>query len=59
MKLVMLPGLDGTGDLFKPFLELLPEEMNVTVISYPVNIKQNYEELVELVVSIPRQSRGL
>ncbi len=51
MNLVMLPGLDGTGDLFKPFIEVLPEEINVFIISYPANIKQSYDELVELVLT--------
>jgi pimeloyl-[acyl-carrier protein] methyl ester esterase len=33
--LVLLPGLDGTGRLFQPFLSALPSEVQTTVISYP------------------------
>jgi hypothetical protein len=35
MKIVLLPGLDGTGILFKPFIEALPNGIDVLVISYP------------------------
>ena len=35
INLVLLPGLDGTGLLFKPLLECLPSHFKVTVISYP------------------------
>ena len=49
MKLVLLPGLDGTGLLFKPLLEALPSELDVSVISYPHDVLMSYEELVEYV----------
>ncbi len=45
MNLVLLPGLDGTGELFRPFIEILPKDINALVISYPGNIKLSYEEL--------------
>ncbi len=51
MNLVLLPGLDGTGELFKPFIEVLPKDINALVISYPGNIKLSYEELVEFVLN--------
>ncbi len=35
INLVLLPGLDGTGLLFKPLLECLPSHFKITVISYP------------------------
>lgn len=35
INLVLLPGLDGTGLLFKPLLECLPSHFTITVISYP------------------------
>ena len=46
MKLVLLPGMDGTGDLFDPLLSALPEEIEPTVVSYPGSESLGYEELV-------------
>ena len=34
-KLVLLPGLDGTGQLFRPLLAALPRDLRPTVIGYP------------------------
>ncbi|RKZ53699.1 MAG: hypothetical protein DRR16_05245 [Candidatus Parabeggiatoa sp. nov. 3] len=50
MKLVLLPGLDGTGDLFKPFIEVLPDDIETLVVSYPPNLKLSYLELVKFVM---------
>jgi hypothetical protein len=56
MKIVLLPGLDGTGVLFKPFIEALPSEIDIQVISYPPSAKLNYQELTELVMSqLPKE----
>ena len=49
MVLVLLPGLDGTGILFEPFLECLPQEIETKVISYPCDEELSYEELVQYV----------
>ena len=51
MKVVLLPGLDGTGVLFKPFIDALPNYIDALVISYPPNLKLSYENLVEFVIS--------
>ena len=51
MKVVLLPGLDGTGILFKPFIEALPKNIETLVISYPRTKKQNYGELVSYVTA--------
>lgn len=37
MKLVLMPGLDGTGELYTPLLAELPEELAPTVVSYPAD----------------------
>ena len=50
MKLVLLPGLDGTGLLFTPLLAALPQHIDVTIINYPCSEKQNYSELVDYVL---------
>ena len=49
MKFILLPGLDGTGDLFEPLLEELNDVGSVEVISYPTDKALNYSELHELV----------
>jgi pimeloyl-ACP methyl ester carboxylesterase len=51
MKVVLLPGLDGTGLLFKPFIEALPKNIETLVISYPRIKKQSYCELVSYVTA--------
>jgi pimeloyl-ACP methyl ester carboxylesterase len=43
MKLILLPGLDGTGELFSPFLELL-RGFPTQVIAYPRDRAMNYAE---------------
>jgi pimeloyl-[acyl-carrier protein] methyl ester esterase len=49
MRVLLLPGMDGTGLLFKPLLEQLPGDIETEVISYPVNEKLSYEQLAEYV----------
>jgi len=57
MKVVLLPGLDGTGLLFKPFIESLPSEIIVQVVSYPSDKKLGYPELVDYVLGkIPKDN---
>ena len=50
MKLVLLPGLDGTGLLFQPFIDALPAGIDCIVVSYPASTKLSYQELIEFVV---------
>lgn len=49
--LVLLPGLDGSGILFQPFLEHCFQENHYTVISYPVDHHIVYSELADYVIS--------
>jgi len=44
--LVLLPGLDGTGHLFAPFLACLPASVKPIVVEYPVDQTVNYQQLV-------------
>jgi len=48
-KLVLLPGLDGTGLMFEPFKNVFPNLEQLQIISYPVDQKLNYDELLEIV----------
>jgi len=53
--LVLLPGLDGTGELFADFLTVLPTSLATTVVSYPANIFLSYSELLHLVsTAVPK-----
>jgi pimeloyl-[acyl-carrier protein] methyl ester esterase len=50
MKLILLPGLDGTGDLFDQFIACLPSEFSASVVSYPTHQKLNHEQLKKFVL---------
>src|SRR6185369_2945536 len=50
-RLVLLPGMDGTGILFEPLLEILPPELEAQVVSYPTHKPCGYEELAGLVAA--------
>jgi pimeloyl-ACP methyl ester carboxylesterase len=47
--LVLLPGMDGTGQLFAPFLAALGGEFNVKVVRYPTTEPLDYTELESVV----------
>lgn len=45
MTLVLLPGMDGTGDLFAPLLEAFGTSFESRVVRYPSSGPQGYAEL--------------
>lgn len=45
MKLVLLPGLDGTGNLFTPFVDALPDWVIPVIRNYPIDVFRSYDEL--------------
>jgi len=49
MKLVLLPGMDGTGELFASFVEALPKSFKPVIVRYPTERFLSYLELEELV----------
>lgn len=49
MKLVLLPGLDGTGRLFEPLLRVLPFHFSPLVIAYPTHAALSYTELLRYI----------
>jgi pimeloyl-ACP methyl ester carboxylesterase len=51
LRLILLPGLDGSGVLFRPLLTELPENLHPTVVSYPPEEVLSYEELLPRVLS--------
>ena len=46
---MLLPGLDGTGDLFRDFVRVLPPAVDVLTIRYPVDRCLPYSELIDVV----------
>jgi pimeloyl-[acyl-carrier protein] methyl ester esterase len=49
LTLVLLPGLDGTGDLFDPLVEAFHGKVKVQVVRYPKDVALGYEELQDFV----------
>ncbi len=50
--LVLLPGMDGTGELFAPFVAALGKTTPIVVVSYPTSgPPQTYTDLTELATS--------
>lgn len=47
--LVMLPGLDGTGLLFEPFVAALPSDVRVHMVAYPTDTRLSIREHAALV----------
>jgi len=48
-KLVLLPGMDGTGHLFADFVRALPDTFEVKVVGYPGNLYLSYADLLPVV----------
>jgi pimeloyl-[acyl-carrier protein] methyl ester esterase len=48
-RLVLLPGMDGTGILFEPLLEVLPRRLDAQVVQYPPDKALGYEALLDVV----------
>lgn len=49
--LVLLPGLDGTGKLFREFAEVLRPSVDPLILSYPPDQALGYDDLEALVLS--------
>jgi len=50
--LVLLPGLDGTGKLFDPFVKQFPDPTRITVIPYPMKKHISFDMLGDYIVSL-------
>jgi pimeloyl-[acyl-carrier protein] methyl ester esterase len=48
-KLVLLPGMDGTGELFRDFVAALPEGTDTVAVHYPGDRRLRYPGLLEFV----------
>ncbi len=55
MNLVLLPGMDGTGVLFDPFVAALPPSLRPTVVRYPGDLATDYAGHVDFArAALPR-----
>lgn len=57
MKIVLLPGLDGTGLMFSAIYKRLSQYREVQIVSYPKEGPQDYESLARHVQSVLPQDR--
>lgn len=56
VSLVLLPGMDGTGQLFEPLIRALAGEFDIKVVAYPTSIPLGYAELEEIArEAIPKE----
>jgi pimeloyl-ACP methyl ester carboxylesterase len=51
IKLILLPGLDDTGELFAPLLKALPDYIEPIVIPYPAQQPMGYDALLPHVLA--------
>jgi pimeloyl-ACP methyl ester carboxylesterase len=52
---VLLPGLDGTGGLFRPLIDAMPSDAEHAVLSYPLDRPLSYDELQPVAAAqVPR-----
>lgn len=55
MRLLLLPGMDGTGRLLEPLCAALPASLTSIVVRYPTDRALGYDELLTIVEeSVPR-----
>ena len=51
LTLLLLPGMDGTGELFAEFVKLLPSWIEPRVVSYPRDRRLSYDQLLPILES--------
>ena len=56
MRLLILPGMDGTDLLFDAFLAALPKWIDPTVVHYPSDRVMSYDELLDWIEVLARIS---
>jgi pimeloyl-[acyl-carrier protein] methyl ester esterase len=55
--MVLLPGMDGTGLLFQPFIKALPAHLKPHLVSYPATEPLDYAALLPMVrAALPRDT---
>lgn len=51
MKIIILPGLDGTGLMLKEFSEEISHFYDTEILTYPLDVALSYDELAETIFS--------
>lgn len=51
MRLVLLPGMHGTDELFREFMSRLPEPKHIEALHYPTDVSLSYSQLLKAVES--------
>jgi pimeloyl-ACP methyl ester carboxylesterase len=46
LKLILMPGMDGTGELFAPFVAAAENSIDTQIVRYPVDEQLGYAELL-------------
>lgn len=59
MRALVLPGLDGTGELLTDFVEAMRPDIQADVVTYPRDAGTSYAELTTLAANHPRDERRL
>jgi pimeloyl-[acyl-carrier protein] methyl ester esterase len=52
MKLVLLPGMDGTGDLFAALVAALSRTIDAVIVRFPTDECLSYSQLAQIVQSV-------
>ncbi len=50
IKIILLPVFDGTGILFKPFVDLCPPGFETDIVKLPTEGNQSYEDLSQKIL---------
>jgi pimeloyl-ACP methyl ester carboxylesterase len=45
-RLVLLPGMHGTGELFSEFMKMIPEPKHIEALHYPTDVSPSYSQLL-------------
>ena len=48
-RLILLSGMDGTGELFSEFMRMIPEPKHIQALYYPVDTSPTYAQLLGMV----------
>jgi len=55
-RLVLLPGMDGTGELFYEFMRMIPEPKHIQALHYPTGASPSYQQLLAMVQTMVPES---
>jgi pimeloyl-ACP methyl ester carboxylesterase len=51
-RLILLPGMHGTGELFSEFMRMMPVTMHIEAFYYPTDVGPSYRQLLDFVQSV-------